>query len=83
MKIECILLDAGNKCNLCNLRSSCFKVWKYAAFNLFQDYRKALEHITELKDENKTLRIRVEALTNFTRVKLLQENIDNEKQFKI
>jgi hypothetical protein len=82
MKIECILLDAGNKCNICNLRSRCFKIWKYAAFNLSQDYRKALEHITELKDENKTLRIRVEELADLATIRIL-EDLGNEKQFKI
>jgi len=79
MKIECILLEAGNKCNLCNLRSGCFKVWKYAAFNLSQDYRKSLEHIAELKEENERLKIRVDELADLATIRILQEDLDNDK----
>jgi len=58
MKIECILLEF-HKCNQCDLRKKCWKVWKFAAFNLSLDYKTSLEHIAELKNENQILKNRL------------------------
>ena len=76
MKIECLLLNAGNKCNLCNLRHKCFKLWKYAAHDLAQSYKTALEHVTELTLENERLRTRIDELADLATIKIIQEELN-------
>lgn len=79
MKIECVLLSADHSCNICSLRSKCFKVWKYAAFDLSSSYHKALDHIVELKEEIDKLIARINEIENITTVKILQEDLNNDK----
>jgi vacuolar-type H+-ATPase subunit I/STV1 len=79
MKIECLLLDAGNKCNLCNLRQKCFKVWKYAAHDLAQSYKTSLEHIAELTEENEKLRTRIDELADLATIKIIEEELNAKK----
>jgi len=78
MKIECLLLTF-HSCNNCNLRHKCFKVWKYAAHDLAQSYKTAIEHIAELTEENEKLRTRIDELADLATIKIIQEELNAKK----
>lgn len=58
------------KCNECETRKRCWKVWKYAAFKLSESYKQSLEHIAKLEREIETLcttnRINTETIAKLT-----------------
>jgi regulator of replication initiation timing len=57
-------------------------VWKYAAHDLAQSYKTAIEHIAELTDENEKLRTRIDELADLTTIKIIEEELKNAKNLR-